>query len=369
MKRVISILMIALLICSVFVGCGSSSDGADSSDAGNVGDGGDSAVDAETDDTSGGTDNADAGDTDSDKVIKIGVVQIVQHEALDAAFNGFQDALKEAETETGYTFEIDYQNAQGDPSNCNTIANKFVNDGVDLILAIATPAAQAAQNATKDNNIPVLFTAVTDAVDAGLVADVNEPGGNVTGTSDLNPELDPINKQMELLTQLLPDAKNVAILYSSNEENSVFQANMAKEAAKEYSLETTDYTISNLNEISQVVQSMVGKVDAIYIPTDNQLAQGMATVSNIAAENDLAIIAGENGMVENGALASYGLSYYELGKLTASQAIKVCVDGEDISKTAVEYVPTLDLLINEEIAGKLEIVIPDELKAILDSQK
>lgn len=354
MKKFVSLLLSALMICMLFTGCGNNS-----TDNGNA-----SSTESEKADVS---ENAEADSSNSEKentenkVIKIGVVQLVQHEALDAAYNGFKDTLDEVSASTGYTFEIDYQNAQGDQSNCNTIANKFVNDGVDLILAIATPAALAAQNATKDSQIPVLFTAVTDGADAGLVASNDAPGANVSGTSDLTP----VEQQIELLTKLIPDAKNIGILYSSNEDNSVFQANLAKDAATKFSLDATEYTVSNLNEINQVVQSMVGKVDAIYIPTDNAMANGMNTVSNIATENNLPIIAGENGMVVNGALASYGLSYYDLGALTAKQAIKICIDGEDISKMAIEYLDTFDLAINEEIATKLGITIPEELKAEL----
>lgn len=340
MKKIVSLLLMVVLMCSLFVSCDNSN----------------SAENVKGSDETNSTDSTN---------IKIGVVQLLQHDALDAAYEGFKDTLKAAEEETGYTFEIDYQNAQGEPANCNTIVNKFVNDDVDLILAIATPAALAAKNATKDSQIPVLFTAVTDGADAGLVADNDAPGGNVTGTSDLTP----IDRQVELLTKLLPDAKKVGILYSSDEDNSKFQADMAKEILSESSLESTEFTVSNLNEIGQVVQSMVGKVDAIYIPTDNKMANGMNTVSNIAIENNLAIIAGENGMVTNGALASYGLSYYNLGALTAEQAIKICVNGEDISKMPVEYLDKFDLAINQKTAENLSITIPEDLKAELESQK
>lgn len=298
--------------------------------------------------------NAEAKPAAGDKVYKIGVTQFVEHPALDASYKGFVDGLAEAGYVVGTNIEIDYQNAQGEQANCSTIAEKLVNDGNDLILAIATPAAQAVANATTE--IPILVTAVTDPADAALVASNEAPGGNVSGTSDRTPAAE----QMELLTKLLPEAKNVAILYCSAESNSKFQAAMAREAAAKLGLESKDYTVSNSNEIQQVVESMIGKVDAIYAPTDNMIAAGMATVSMVATENNIPIICGESGMLENGGLATYGLSYYELGKLTAAQAVKI-FEGADPAEMPIEYLTAFDLEVNEEIAAKLGITIPEDL--------
>lgn len=281
------------------------------------------------------------------KEYKIGVLQLVQHSALDAANQGFVDALNDS----GIKYTIDQQNASGDQSTCQTIAQQFVNGKEDLILAIATPAAQAAASATSD--IPILVTAVTDPADAGLV-DTNEvPGGNVSGTSDLNP----VNKQVDLIKQVLPDAKTVGILYCSAESNSVLQANMAKEAMKNLGLEGIDYTVSSSNEIQTVVESMVGKVDIIYAPTDNMIAAGMPTVSMIAGDNKLPIICGEQGMVVAGGLATYGINYHELGYLAGQQAVKILTEGADISKMAIEYMPEekCELSVNKETADKLGI--------------
>ncbi|ROR22347.1 putative ABC transport system substrate-binding protein [Mobilisporobacter senegalensis] len=294
----------------------------------------------------------------TDKVFKIGVNQLVQHDALDASYQGFIDGLKEAGYEEGKNIKIDYQNAQGDQSNANTIATKFVNDKVDLILAIATPSAQAAANATKD--IPILVTAVTDPASAKLVATNEAPGGNVSGTSDLTP----VKEQMNLLTKLLPEAKKVAMLYSSSEVNSEIQVEMAKEAAKELGLETVDASVSNSNEIQQVVQSLVGKVDAIYAPTDNLIASGMQTVSLVAKPAGIPIICGESGMVDNGGLATYGIDYYNLGKLTAAQAVKIFEGTGTTAQMPIEYLSDseLSVLINGELAKELGITIPDEFK-------
>lgn len=282
-----------------------------------------------------------------DKEYKIGVLQFVQHAALDATNKGFFAALDEA----GIKYKVDQQNASGDQPTCQTIAEKLANDNNDLILAIATPAAQAVSGVTSE--IPILLTAVTDPADSGLVATNEVPGGNVSGTSDLTP----VKKQIDLLTQLMPEAKTVGILYCSAEANSVLQAKLAKDAIEAAGLTPIDYTVSNSNEIQTVVESMVGKVDAIYAPTDNMIAAGMPTVSMVANDNHLPIICGESGMVDAGGLATFGIDYYELGYLTGQQAIEILTKGADISKMPIGYLAEekCALSINEESATKLGI--------------
>lgn len=292
-----------------------------------------------------------------EKVFKIGVNQLVRHEALDASYQGFVDALKEAGYIDGENIKIDYQIAQNDQSTANTIATKLVNDGCDLILAIATPSAQAVANATKD--IPILVTAVTDPAGAGLVESNEKPGGNVSGTSDLTP----VKKQIELITKFLPDAKKIAVLYCSSETNSKIQVEMAREAAEEFNFEVVEATVSNTNEIEQVVQSLVGKVDAIYTPTDNTIATGMATVAMVANSNGIPVFCGEEGMVNKGGLATYGIDYYKLGRLTGEQAVKIIKNEVTTADMPIEYLPDDEytLTINEEAAKQLGIEIPDDL--------
>lgn len=206
---------------------------------------------------------------------KIGVIQLTEHVALDAARDGFIDALVEA----GFNREnIDVQNAQGEIPNCATIATKFVNDKVDLILAVATPAAQAAAQATTE--IPILATAVTDFVSAGLVNSDEVPGGNVSGTSDMNP----IEEQADLLVKLVPEAKTVGILYCSAEDNSILQAGLAKAAFEARGLTVNEYTAADVNEIQPVTTKAVGEVDALYVPTDNLFAENMPTAALVAGE-------------------------------------------------------------------------------------
>ena len=278
---------------------------------------------------------------------KIGVLQLTEHPALDASNKGFVDALDEA----GITYNIDQQNAQNDQSACQTIAHKLVNDGNDLILAIATPAAQAVAGATDE--IPIIGTAITDFASAGLVQSNDKPGKNVTGSSDLTPVAD----QFDLLVKLLPQAKTVGVLYCTAESNSDVQVKLADQAAANHGLKLVRYSVSSSNEIQQVVESMVGKVDVVYTPTDNTIAAGMTTVTMIANDNKLPTICGEEGMVDNGGLATYGINYEELGKLAGQMAVKLLKGESKPADMAIEHLDAskCTLKTNEETAKKLGI--------------
>lgn len=278
---------------------------------------------------------------------KIGVLQLTEHPALDASNKGFVDALDEA----GITYNIDQQNAQNDQSACQTIAHKLVNDGNDLILAIATPAAQAVAGATDE--IPIIGTAITDFASAGLVQSNDKPGKNVTGSSDLTPVAD----QFDLLVKLLPQAKTVGVLYCTAESNSDVQVKLADQAAANHGLKLVRYSVSSSNEIQQIVESMVGKVDVVYTPTDNTIAAGMTTVTMIANDNKLPTICGEEGMVDNGGLATYGINYEELGKLAGQMAVKILKGESKPADMAIEHLDAskCTLKTNEETAKKLGI--------------
>ncbi|TXJ57802.1 ABC transporter substrate-binding protein [Brachyspira aalborgi] len=287
--------------------------------------------------------------------IKIGVLQLIEHNALDSAYKGFVDGLKEAGYEDGKNIIIDYQNAQGEQANCITIGQKFINDKSDLILAIATPAAQAIANMTKD--IPILITAVTDPADSKLVADNNAPGGNVTGTSDLTP----VEAQIELLKEIIPNVKTVGLLYCSSEQNSVFQINIAKKKLDAMGIKYIDIAISNLNEIQQVIQNVIGKVEAIYTPTDNMIANGMATVALMTEPAKLPVICGEGGMTMLGGTATYGINYYELGKLTSTQAVSILKGDKKTSEMPIEYLQKFDLVVNTNMIESIGLTIPEFL--------
>lgn len=284
---------------------------------------------------------------------KVGVLQLVEHGALDQTNKGFVAALDES----GIAYTIDQQNAQNDQSACQTIASKLVNDGDDLIFAIATPAAQAVAGAVENAGleIPVVGSAITDYAASGLVDSNEEPGGNVTGSSDLTPVAD----QIELLRQLLPEAKGVGILYCSAESNSTVQVELAEEVLEDAGIAHERYAVSSSNEIQQMVESMVGKVDAIYAPTDNTIAAGMATVSMVANENKLPVIVGCDTMVEDGGLASYSISYYDLGYKAGEMAVKILTEDANPADMPIEYLSSEEcqLIVNQATADALAIDI------------
>lgn len=292
------------------------------------------------------------GDASKNSKLKIGIIQLVEHPALDAAYKGFVDGLADAGYKDGENIAIDYQNAQGEQANCVTIANKLVNDKDDLILAIATPAAQAVAQLTKD--IPLLITAVTDPESARLVESNAHPGNNVTGTSDLTP----VSAQIDLLKRIVPEAKTVGLMFCSSEQNSIFQIELAKAACERTGLSYVEGSVSNSNEIQQVTQSLVGKVDAIYIPTDNMLAAGMPLVAQVANENKIPTVVGEDGMVQSCGAVTYGINYYELGKQTAVQAVAVLKGEKKPADMPIEYLEKCDLSYNEESLKALGITLP-----------
>ena len=294
-------------------------------------------------------DDASSSTTDLSKA-KIGVNQYAEHPALDAAYKGFKEELIKAGVKEE---NIDFQNASNDPSNCTTIAEKLVNDGNDLIYAIATPAAQAVANKTTE--IPVVLSAVTDPESAGLVKSNEKPGGNVTGASDLTP----IAEQMKLLKQLLPNAKKIAIMYCGAESNSEFQGKIAEQEAQNNGLEYIVKTVADSNDIQSVTNAIVGeKVDAVYIPTDNLLAQYMSSVSQITNAAKIPCIVGEEGMTANGGFATYGLSYENLGKLAAQQALAILKGEKTAADTPIGYLEKEDCtLIINKVAKQCGITI------------
>ena len=280
-------------------------------------------------DTSGG---GSAGSASSSGTYRIGVLQLTQHAALDASNEGFIAALDDA----GISYEADQQNANNEQSTCTTIASTFANDGVDLILAIGTPAAQACLNATTE--IPIVGTAITDFAESGLVESNDAPGGNLTGTSDMNPVAD----QIALLTQLVPDAAQVGLLYCTAESNSEIQIQMAEEALDDAGLGHERYSFSSTNELQTVVETMVGQVDAVYAPTDNTVAAAMSQVSATTNEAGIPTICGEVGMVENGGLASVSINYEELGYRAGEMAVQILTEGADPATMPIEYLEAED---------------------------
>mgnify|MGYP000958071591 FL=1 len=291
----------------------------------------------------------------SGKQYKVGIVQLVEHNALDAANKGFVDGLKERGFEEGKNLTIDRQNAQADQSNLQNIAQRFVSAKLDLICAIATPAAQTIANATKD--IPIVGTAITDYVGAKLAASNDLPGGNVTGTSDMNP----IKEQIDLLLKIKPDVKTIGTIYTSSEVNSEVQVKAMQEYAESKGLTVKVATISTVNDIQQAAQSLVSSVDAFYEPTDNVIASAMPTLIAVTDAAKLPVICGEPNMVKAGALATYGIDYYELGKQTGRMAADILEGKAKPSSMPIEMAKTLKVSINKKDAALLGLTIPEDV--------
>lgn len=290
-----------------------------------------------------GMDN-DSNAIDDTENINIGILQFMEHNSLQNAQDGFINELEKSEL----NFDFDSMNAQGDQSNLQSMSEQLTSNN-DLVLAIATPAAQSLANVEQDK--PILFTAVTDAEDAGLVESNEDPGNNLTGTSDMVP----IEEQIALLLSLIPDAKTIGIAYNSSEANSQIQADLAIAELEKAGIEVQEGVVTTTNDVQQVVTSLAEEVDGIYIPTDNTMASTMATIGEIAKNYQLPVVAGAAEMVEVGGLATYGINYEDLGRQTARMALRILEDGENPGEMAVEISDHLELVINEEMAEALGI--------------
>ncbi len=288
--------------------------------------------------------------------VNIGIVQIVQHPALDSARQGFLDALADKGYKQNENLVVDYQNAQGEQANLQTISQKFVQDKPQLVLAIATPSAVAMANATTE--IPILITAVTDPVSAKLVKSNEKPDTNVTGTSDMNPVAD----QLKLIKEIIPTAKKIGIIYNSSEVNSQVQADIADQAAPGLGVEMVKVTVTASNEVMQAAQSMVGRVDAIYVPTDNMVVSALASVVKVGEDNDIPVFGAESNTVENGAVATVGIDYYQLGRMTGDMAVRV-LKGEKPQDMAIQQQQGSDLILNLKAAQNMGVTVPEAVIA------
>lgn len=273
------------------------------------------------------------GAKDENEKFKIGIVQLVEHVALDAATEGFKQAIIDELGEENV--EFDFQNGQNDPQTCSTIANQFVSNNVDLIMANATPALQAASAATAD--IPILGTSVTEYGVALNIENFNGTvGGNVSGTSDLAP----LDKQAEMITEWFPEAKTVGLLYCSKEANSQYQVDVVKAELEEKGIKATLYPFSDSNDLSQICTTAADNSDVIYVPTDNTVAENTGIIDNICEPKKVPVIAGEEGICSGCGIATLSISYYDLGYATGKMAVRILKDGEDISKMPIGYAET-----------------------------
>ena len=287
--------------------------------------------------------------------VNVGIVQLVEHAALDAANKGFVEGLASKGYKEGQNIAYDRQNAQADQSNLQNIAHRFVNNKVNLICAIATPAAQTVANVTSD--IPIVATAVTDYKTAKLVKDNAKPGTNVTGTTDMNP----VEQQLDLLLKLVPNAKSVGTIYCSSEVNSQLQIEILKKAAAAKGVTVKEATVSNVNDIQQAARSLVGKVQAIYVPTDNVLASAMPTLVSVTEEAKLPVICGEGGMVKAGGVATLGVDYYKLGFQAGEMAADILGGKSKPADMAIQAQKEFKAMVNLKEAEKIGLKVPEDV--------
>lgn len=349
-KKILSVILASAMMLTLGA-CGSTESSAPADDAASTEDA--AAEDSAATDDATATDDAAA----SDESYTIGICQLVQHDALDAATQGFKDSLIEELGEDKLTF--DEQNAQGDPATCATIVNGFVSSGVDLILANATPALQAAAAGT--DSIPILGTSVTEYGVALELDDFNGTvGTNISGTSDLAP----LDGQADMIQELFPDAKNIGLLYCSAEANSQYQVDTVKGFLEEKGYTCEFYAFSDSNDLSAVATKAAENSDVIYVPTDNTCANNTELIKNICMPAKVPVVAGEEGICSGCGVATLSISYYDLGVATGKMAAKILTGESKIEEMPIEYAPNFTKKYNKEICEELGITIPDGYEAI-----
>jgi len=289
------------------------------------------------------------------KEVKVGVLQLLSHPALDQIYKGLEDGLKKEGYEVGKNLKIDLQNAQGDQSNLASMGQKLVTDNNDILVGITTPATLSLSNATKDK--PIIMGGITYPVEAGLIKTEDKPGNNITGVSDRTP----IKQQLEIMKKVLPNMKKVGILYTASEDNSVKQAQEAEKLAKELGLEVKVSTVANTNDIQQVTESLASQTDAIFVPIDNTIASAMATVVKVTDAKKIPVFPSADTMVADGGLLGLGVDQYQIGVETAKVVAKV-LKGADTKNMPIVLANEGVIYLNEAKAKQLGIEIPKEIK-------
>ncbi len=341
-KKLAAIVLSGIMAVSMLAGC--SSDGNGDGSAAQTGSTGSSAANS-------GNSTGNDGDT-----YNVGICQLVQHDALDAATQGFQDALTE---KLGDKVSFDLQNASGDSPTCATIVNQFVSNNVDLILANATAPLQAAAAAT--NEIPILGTSITDYATALQIDSwTGTTGVNISGTSDCAP----LTEQADMLHELFPDAKTIGMLYCSAEPNSAYQVGVVKGALEGMGYTCKEYTFADSNDIASVATSATSECDVIYIPTDNSAASATEVINNVCLPAGIPIIAGEEGICKGCGVATLSISYYDIGYQTGLMAYEILVNGADVSTMEIQFAPNVTKKYNADLCSQLNITVPDGYVAI-----
>lgn len=292
--------------------------------------------------------------TNSTEKVKIGVLQFVTHDSLDEIYKGIKAGLEEGGYTTTENLSIDFMNAEGDQSQVQTMSKKLVDNGNELLIGIATPAAQGLANATTE--LPIIMGAVTDPVGANLVTDLKNPGGNITGVSDQTPVADTVS----LIKEITPDAKTIGVLYSSNEDNSKIQVAEFKAAAEEAGYTVLEYAVASSNELASTVEVASSKVDALFTPVDNTVASAFSTVVSVANKSKIPIFTSVEDMVEGGGIASVTLSQYDLGVATGKMTAKI-LDGANPADTPVQIFNEGTVVVNQKVAKELGITLSDDV--------
>lgn len=308
--------------------------------------------------SSGNKEQAAGNDAPADKTYTVAISQIIEHPSLDATREGFLAALKDAGFEEGKNLKIDYNNAQGEPSNFLAIAQKIGSSNADLAFGIATPTTQALVDEVKDK--PVLFAAVTDPVDAGIVPQLTAPGGNVTGAADTNPEA--IVKTMDFIAKEFSHVKKVGIVINEGEANAVIMSGIAQEALAKHNVELVKAAVVNSSDIQQAAQSLVGRVDAIYITLDNMVVSGVDSIIEVANKNDIPFFSADRDTVEKGAFATVGFKYYDHGYEAGQMAVEI-LKGKNPGEMDVTVPQKLDFIFNLKAAAEQGIVVTDAMRA------
>ena len=333
-KKILSTIMVAALTLAL-TACGGSTDSSSGTDSGSK---------------KGST------DSNANAKYKIGICQLVQHDALDAATKGFKEALTE---KLGDDVAFDEQNAQGDSNTCATIANGFVSANVDLILANATAPLQSAAAATTD--IPILGTSITDYATALSIKDwTGATGMNISGTCDLAP----LDQQAEMLHELFPDKKKVGLIYCSAEANSQYQVDTIKAYLEDMGYKCSFYSFVDSNDIATVVTDAASDSDVLYVPTDNTAASNTEVINNICLPAGIPVIAGEEGICRGCGVATLSISYYDIGYKAGEMAYEILVNGADVSTMNVEFAPAVKQEYNKALCDELIITIPDDYEMI-----
>lgn len=311
----------------------------------------------ETNGTSG-TNTVSKDNTDK-KTYTIAISQIVEHPSLDATREGFLQALKDGGITEGDNLKLDYNNAQNDQTNNMTIAQKISSGDADLVLAIATPSAQAVVQQVKDKSI--LFAAVTDPLDAKIVTNLEKPGGNVSGVSDTNPEA--ITKLMDFIAQNFPNVKSIGLVINEGESNAVMMSKLAEDALSKHGIKLVKAAITNTSEVKQAAESLIGRVDALYITLDNSVVSGADTIIQVANEKDLPFFSSDRDTVEKGAFATVGFKYFDHGYQVGEMAVDILKNGKKPGDMPVTVQQKLDIIINLKAAAEQGITVTDDMKA------